>query len=192
MITKKTILTTVWILFSYYLFSQHTAYINIDTNVIDCGTDSSIIYDPSTIYNEDIFGLGHDASLLYNSVKSTSTSYPAVTFELTTNISSDNFLVSGHNNGPLTRTTVDGESDVIGRVWYSDMTGNVGTINVELDLLEIAANVALAPTNVKIGIANNPGLNNIYFIEASSVTSGIALFEGVPLYDKYFTFKAAQ
>ncbi len=187
----KALILIYFILNIFNVHAQNAAFISIDEEIPDCFEDTIIVYDNPSTYNHDIFGIGNDTSLLFYAKKSTSVSYPAVTVETTTEISSNNYLVCGHNNNALSRITVGGENNVIQRTWFANMTGNIGTVTISLDLSLIGANTGLAPNQVKIGVANNPSLTNIYFIEASSVTSGIAIFEGVPLYDKYFTFKAA-
>ena len=67
----------------------------------------------------------------------------------------------------------------------------MGTVDVELDLANVGANTGAVPSAVKIVISNSPAFTNPYFIEATSIVGGIALFEGIPLYNKYYTFSAA-
>ena len=109
---------------------------------------------------------------------------------LTTNISSGGYLIIGQDNGSLGTTTVAGEANALVRKFYAEQTGGVGTVNLEVDLAKISRNTASPKENVKIIIANNPLFINSYIIESSSVSGGIAKFEGIPLNDKYFTFSA--
>lgn len=155
-------------------------------------TDTNLIYDVSNGYANGIFGVGMDLITALNQTKSKSQNVnEAVTFELTNAISDKQFLISGHDGGGTARITLNGDVNVLTRKWFADMVGDVGTINVELDLANVGANVAPAPANVKIIVANNPGFVNPYFIEATSIVGGIAYFQGIPLYDKYYTFSAA-
>lgn len=155
-------------------------------------TDTNLIYDVSNGYANGIFGVGLDLLTALNQPKSKSEVIgEAVTFELTTKIADRQFLISGHNGAGFARVTLNGDPNVLTQKWFADMTGDVGTVNVELDLANVGANPAAAPANVKIVVANNPAFVNPYFIEATSVVGGIAYFQGIPLYDKYYTFSAA-
>ncbi|MDB4088769.1 hypothetical protein N9544_04005 [Flavobacteriales bacterium] len=115
----------------------------------------------------------------------------AVSFELTNFIADKQFLISGHDGGGFTRITLNGDANVITQKWLAKMTGNVGTVDVELDSANISANTGAAPSTVKIVVSDSPAFTNPHFIEATSVVGGIALFEGIPLYNKYYTFSAA-
>lgn len=155
-------------------------------------TDTVLIYDVSNGYANGIFGVGLDLLTALNQKKSKSQIIgEAVSFELTNFISDRQFLVSGHNGGGFVRTTLNGDANVLTQKWFAKMTGNVGTVNVELDLANVGANTGAAPNTVKIIVSNNPAFTNPYFIEATSVIGGVALFEGIPLYNKYYTFSAA-
>src|SRR5690606_7887849 len=111
-------------------------------------------------------------------------------FELTTEVSEKQFLITGHIGGALAKRKDVGETNVLKRERLANMKGHVGTIKIQVDLASINTNKASATnTDIKI-IANNPAFNNTYAIDATSVVGGIAYFEGIPLYDKYFTFSA--
>lgn len=155
-------------------------------------TDTTLIYDVSNGYSNGIFGVGLDLITALNQPKSKSQNIgESVTFELTNTISDKQFLISGHDGGPLTRVSLQGDPNVLTRKWFANMTGNVGTIDVMLDLANIGANINPLASDVRIVVADNPGFINSYFLEASSVIGGIAMFEGVALYDKYYTFSVA-
>jgi len=148
------------------------------------------VYNVSNGYGNDIFGVGRDeVHGLYQTRSHTENINTSdILFELTQDVSDHQFLISGHNGGALTRRNLAGESNVLTREWFAEMSGNLGTINIEVDLASIGGNTTPAPSDVKIIIANNPAFNNAYTIEATSITGGIANFEGIPLYDKYYTF----
>ena len=155
-------------------------------------TDEVRTYDVSNGYNNAIFGVAYDKPTGLQITKSHSED-PAnsgLTLELTTNISSGGYLIIGQDNGSLGTTTVAGEANALVRKFYAEQTGGVGTVNLEVDLAVISRNTASTKENVKIIIANNPLFINSYIIESSSVSGGIAKFEGIPLNDKYFTFSA--
>lgn len=155
-------------------------------------SDDILIYNVGNGYANDIFGLARDeAHNLYQKKSHTENLNTSdIIFELTTEVSDKQFLITGHNGGALTKRNFVGETNVLNREWFANMTGNVGTINIQVDLASINSNTASAANTVKILIANNPAFNNTYAIEATSVVAGIAYFEGIPLYDKYFTFSA--
>ncbi len=155
--------------------------------------DSVLLFDVSKGYNFGIIGIGKNTSqgLYQKKSKSESDSSAGITIELTTEISSGSYLICGHDNGSLTRINLAGETNVITRKYFSEQTGGVGTVNVELALSEIGANTGLATNQVKIIIADNSSFTNPFVLEATTVSGGIAYFSGVPLNDKYFTFKAA-
>ncbi len=158
-------------------------YLSLDTNVI---------YDVSNGYANGIFGIGRNNGFAFYQPKSKSeTDYSGVTIEATMSIGDENYLITGHDNGSLARITVGGQNNTLTRKWYAEMTGGVGTVSIELDLVTIGANTGAATANVKIGISNSPALTNIRWMEAISVASGVATFTGVDLYDKYYTFSAA-
>ncbi len=172
------------------LFSQtRELHMNTQVAIPSCDPDTLLVYDTTT-YSHDIFGIARDTSKLFVQKKSTSVSYKAVTIEVTCDIQSDNYLVCGHDNGALARAPIGSEINALQRTWYADMTGAIGTVNLELDLALITAIIGSPPTDVKILVANNPGYVNYATIEATSVVAGIAYFEGIPLYNKYFTFSA--
>ena len=155
-------------------------------------TDTNLIYDVSNGYANGIFGVGKDLFTALDQRKSRSQELnEAVTIELTNEVADQQFLISGHDNGGLARTTIAGDANVLTQIWYAEMTGDAGTVNMELDLADVGANTTPAPADVKILIADNPAFNNVHFIQATSVVGGIAYFEGIPLYDKYYTFSAA-
>lgn len=155
--------------------------------------DSVVLFDVSAGYNLGITGVGKNKhqGLYQQKSHSESDASNGVTLELTTQISSGTYLICGHDAGGLTRTTLYGEANVLTRKYYAEQTGGTGTINLELNLAEIGANTSLLPNQVKILISNEASFSNIYILEATSVSGGIAYFTGVPLMDKYFTFKAA-
>lgn len=155
-------------------------------------TDTNIVYDISNGFGNGIFGIGRNNSFNFYQPRSTSeTDYSGITIQSTVNIGHENYLIIGHDGAALTRIALGGQTNVLTRKWFAKMTGGVGTINLELDLATIGANPALAPADVKIGISNTSGLTNVYWISATSIVAGVATFEGIPLYDKYFTFSAA-
>ena len=156
--------------------------------------DSVVIFDVSTGYNNGIIGVGKNKTQGFNQPKSHSESDATngITLALTSNVASGTYLICGHNAGGLGRITVAGETNVLTRKYYAEQSGGLGTINIELNLSEIGANTGLAANQVKILISKNSTFTNTYVQEASSVSGGIAYFEGVPLTDVYFTFKAAQ
>lgn len=154
--------------------------------------DSVILFDISMGYSNGIIGIGKNKNQGFYQPKSHSESDATngVTLELTTQISSGSYLICGHDGGALTRTTVFGETNVLTRKYYAEQTGGVGTINLELNLAEIGANTSLAPNQVKMLISNSSAFTDTYVLEATSISGGIAYFTGVPLTDRYFTFKA--
>ncbi|MEN8927853.1 MAG: hypothetical protein ABF242_07850 [Flavobacteriales bacterium] len=152
----------------------------------------TVIYDVSNGFGNGVFGVGRSATFDFYQPKSTSeTDFSGLTLEANINIGDENYLLIGHDNGALTRINFAGQTNVLTRKWYAEMTGGVGTVNLELDLAEVGGNTSSLPVNVKIGISNSATLANIHWVEAISVTSGIAQFEGINLYDKYFTFSVA-
>lgn len=155
-------------------------------------SDDELVYDISTGYPNDIFGVGRDGvhDLYQKKSHTENLNTSDVVFELTTEIADHQYLIAGHNGAALTKRTLAGEANVLNREWFADMTGNVGTINIEVDLASINSAIGSAPADIKILVANNPAFNNAHTIQATSVVGGIAYFEGIPLYDKYFTFSA--
>lgn len=152
-------------------------------------SDSTIIFNVAT-YGNGVVGVGRDGitDLYQKKSRSESDLTDGLTIELTTDISSGVYAICGHNGGSMARVSLAGETNVLTRKWYSEHTGGVGTINLELDLAEMGVGTTPAAANVKILIANNPAFNNTHVIQATSVVGGIAYFTGIPLYDKYFTF----
>lgn len=152
-------------------------------------SDSVTLFDVST-YSNGIVGVGRDDATALNQTRSYSESDPTcgVTLELTTAISNGVYLLIGHDGAVTTRTTLAGETNALTRKYYANQTGGTGTINIEFDLASIGAGTSPAASDVKILIANNGAFTNANIIEASSVVGGIAYFEGIPLYDKHFTF----
>lgn len=177
------------VFFTTQLYSQTNASVRLENQGPDCEFDTIVIYDPS-LYGFDIFGVGRDTAKLFEQKKSTCTQYKAVTIEVTLDMQSDNYLLCGHNNGSLIRLPIGTETNALQRKWFSNMTGAIGTVDMELRLSLISALVGSPPSAVKILIADNPAFTNYYAIEATSVVAGIAYFKGLPLYDKYFTFSA--
>lgn len=155
--------------------------------------DSVLLFDVSAGFNNGIFGVGKHTSQGLNQQKSHSETdnTSGITLALTTDISSGSYLICGHDNGGLARTSLAGESQVLTRHYYAEQTGGVGTVNLELSLSSIGANTSLSPSQVKIIISSNSGFTFPVVIEATSVSGGIAFFEGIPLQDAFFTFKAA-
>lgn len=179
----------ILIIIQNVLWSQNAAHVNIESRIPICDPDTLLVFD-TTVYGNDIFGVGRDTAKIFYQPKSTSVSYKAVTIEVTTDIKSDHYLVCGHDNGSLVRAPIGSETNALQRTWYADMSGAVGTVNMELDLALITAVIGSPPADVKILIANNAAFTNYHTIEATSVVAGIAYFEGIPLYSKYFTFSA--
>lgn len=171
-----------------YLAIKYGITLNIDY----LNSDTTIIYDISNGFANGIFGIGKSNNFELDQPKSKSeTDYSGVTIESTIDIGDENYLVIGHDSASLTRVTLAGQSNVLTRKWYAEMTGGVGTVKLELDLATIGANTSLSPSDDKIGISNSPLFTNTYWLEATNVVGGVATFDGVSLYDKYFTFSAA-
>lgn len=155
-------------------------------------SDDELVFDIGNGYANDIFGLARDqAHCLYQKKSHTENLITSdIVFELTNDIADKQFLVSGHNGNALTKRTLAAVPNTLQREWFAQMTGNVGTVNVEVDLASINSSIGATPADVKIIIADNPAFTNAYVQEAASVIGGVALFEGVVLYDKYYTFSA--
>ena len=155
--------------------------------------DSTLLFDLAKGYTNGIIGVGKYKYQGFDQHKSHSESDATngITLELTTAVSSGTYLICGHDGGALTRITLFGETNVLNRKYYAEQTGGTGTVNLELNLAEIGANTSLPANQVKILISNTASFTNTFILEATSVSGGIAYFQGVPLTDRYFTFKAA-
>jgi hypothetical protein len=155
--------------------------------------DSVLLFDVSNGYNFGITGVGKNTSqgLYQKKSKSESDINSEFTIELTTEISSGSYLICGHNNVSVTgRRTLAGKVNVLNRDYYAEQTGGVGTINIALDLSKINADISLPANQIKIIISDFANYSNPYLQAPDYVSGGVAYFIGVPLNDKYFTFKA--
>lgn len=152
-------------------------------------SSNKVIYDVSNGYANGIFGVGRDlgSDLYQPKSKSESDITSGFSLELNATLGNDAYGVVGHNGAGLGRHTFAGVNNVLLRKWFSNHTGGIGTVDIELDL-SVFSSTETDPKNLKVLISNDASFSNVYTISATSISSGVALFEGVPLYDKYFTF----
>ena len=155
--------------------------------------DTVMLYDVSNGYSSGITGIGKNTTqgLYQKKSKSESDLTAGVTLELTTEISSSSYLIFGFDNGGLGRRRLAGHRYFLNRNYYAEQTGGVGTVNIELDLAAINAAPVQNRAQVKIIISNTANYDNPLLINSDLISGGIAYFYGIPLNDKYFTFKAA-
>ena len=152
-------------------------------------SSDKVLYDVSNGYANGVLGVGRDlGSDLYQPKSKSETDITSgFTIELTSTLGNDAYALVGHNGASLARHSLVGINNVLLRKWYSNHTGGIGTLDIALDL-NVFSSSETNPNNVKILISNTASFDHVYTINATSISNGIATFEGIPLYDKYFTF----
>ncbi len=169
-----------------YGITLHTSldYLDSSGNTIYASTSTHVNY------TNNIAGIGRDDTSSLNQTRSKSIhSGNIVDISNATGIGDREFLVWGHDNGPLTTTSTNTPAgkDMLQRTWRLDQTGDVGTI----DLIMNISSMNLSSTNKShLFLIKNTNINftSVSGIVANYSDSSTVTFQDVDFNgDDFFT-----
>ncbi|WP_460318041.1 DUF7507 domain-containing protein, partial [Algoriphagus taiwanensis] len=167
-------------------------------------SDGTTIWDASAnaSYHHDVFGIGKDDTNGLNQSSSNSINTGSgdgsgqagkgnLVIQDPTNLDNEEFLLVGHNNGPLTEQSTDlpiflPGGKRLGREWKVKQTGNVGAVTLKFDLTGLtvsgttAVNFLLLVDRDGNGDFTNGQVDGIF---ASSFNSNVVEFNQINLPD---------
>ncbi len=179
-----------------YLALKYGITLDQSTATNYVSSNGSVIFDASTTmagYNHDIAGIGQDDTSGLDQTQSLSQNDDAIV--RISNASAQDtheFLVWGNDDGVLTQTTTNIPTTIpdatrLTRLWRAQETGDVGNVDVSIDISSLGIIVGSA-TNLHLIKDTDTDFTDAPTIAGSSISGGVVTFSGVSFDDgDYFT-----